>query len=233
MTLTSRTIGVLALQGAFIEHVQLLESAGKDLPVPPTVITVRTPAQLAECDGLVIPGGESSAMLLIAERTGMFQPLVEFVHSGKPCWGTCAGLIFLARKCSNGQPGQQVLGGMDIEVVRNAFGRQLDSFGADLQFDCLGKDPFHAVFIRAPVVVEASERATTEDAREITAATPPSTTAPLQVLKRLDGKQFHGHPREGMVVAVRQGNLLGTLFHPEMTTDARFHRWFLTEFVGC
>lgn len=202
-----KKIGVLALQGAFIEHVYHLKKAAEDFPETYEVIEVRTPEQLASCDALVIPGGESTAMSLIADRTGMLEPLREFVQDlNKPVWGTCAGLIFLGSELMNGKEGQHQLNGMDISVARNAFGRQLQSFTYDADFSSFipGLTAFPCTFIRAPVVARVG----------------PS----VQVLHKLSDPE--------LIVAVREGNKLGTSFHPELAEDSSFHKWFLSEYVA-
>ncbi len=185
-------VGVLALQGAFIEHKNVLARLG----VQP--VEVRLPEHLEGLDSLIIPGGESTTIGLLAQKWGLLEPLRTFAHSGRPIWGTCAGMILLAKEVVDGVPGQPILGLMDIAVRRNAFGRQVDSFEADLEIPVLGDPPFHAVFIRAPVI----ERVGTG----------------VEILASLE---------DGMAVAVRQGNLLATAFHPELTADVRFHRYFL------
>ncbi len=185
-------IGVLALQGAFIEHKNVLARLG----VPS--VEVRLPEHLEGLDGLIIPGGESTTMGLLAQKWGLLEPLRAFARSGRPIWGTCAGMILLAKEIVDGVPGQPILGLMDITVRRNAFGRQVDSFEADLEIPVLGNPPFHAVFIRAPVIERVG--------------------AGLDVLASLE---------DGTAVAVRQGQLLATAFHPELTGDVRFHRFFL------
>lgn len=182
-------IGVLALQGAFREHAAMLRGQGA------TPVEVRLPAQLDGLDGLIIPGGESTTIGKLAADYGLIEPLRDFA-THKPTWGTCAGMIFLAKELD--QHRQPILGLMDISVDRNAFGRQIDSFETDLQIDAIGTPPFHAVFIRAPVV---------------TAVRPP-----VDVLAALDG---------GRVVAVQQGHWLATAFHPELTDDSRLHRHFI------
>ncbi|MGQ9466860.1 MAG: pyridoxal 5'-phosphate synthase glutaminase subunit PdxT [Anaerolineae bacterium] len=185
-------IGVLALQGAFIEHKNVLNRLG----VQP--VEVRLPEHLEGLNGLIIPGGESTTMGLLAQKWGLLEPLRAFARSGRPVWGTCAGMILLAKEIVDGVPGQPILGLMDITVRRNAFGRQVDSFEADLEIPVLGDLPFHAVFIRAPVIERVG--------------------ASVDVLASLD---------DGTAVAVRQGNLLATAFHPELTPDDRFHRYFM------
>lgn len=217
-----RKVGVLALQGAFEEHIKYLREAAKSLNSLLQVIDVRTPSVLSSCDALVIPGGESTAISLIAERTGMLKPLLDFVASERPIWGTCAGLIFLARQVVGAKPGQHILGAMDIEVQRNAFGRQLDSFETVLDFPQIEKFP--VVFIRAPIVSglhpglpSNSENFVLVSSNEY------GNPAKLEVLSRIEST--------GRIVAVRQGSKLGTSFHPELTGDIRFHKWFLSEFV--
>ncbi|RFA09429.1 pyridoxal 5'-phosphate synthase glutaminase subunit PdxT [Subtercola boreus] len=184
-------VGVLALQGDYREHAAVLESFGAE------VITVRRPEELARVSGLVIPGGESSVMDKLSRMFGLAGPLKQAIAAGLPVYGTCAGLIMLADRMIDGIAGQQSLGGLDIAVRRNAFGRQRESFEVDVHVPELGDPPVHAVFIRAPVVEEVGERAS--------------------VLAALS---------DGRVIAVEQGNLLGTSFHPEMTSDFRFHRRF-------
>ena len=189
-------IGVLALQGAFREHIQRLEALGA------APVEVRRADQLGQLDGLVIPGGESTTMGLVAERWGLTNPLRRWVSQGRPVWGTCAGLILLAdRATGQKRDGQTLLGGLDVSVNRNFFGSQRDSFEVDLQV--AGWDsPSPAVFIRAPAIVE------TGPGVEILA----EWTDP-------DGRAVQ--------VAVRQGHILGTAFHPELSPDLRWHRLFL------
>lgn len=182
-------IGVLALQGAFIEHEKILKQLGVD------VVEVRLPQHLEGLDGLIIPGGESTTIGKLAVEYGLLEPLRDFA-SRKPTWGTCAGMILLAKDI--GSDRQPLLGLMDICVSRNAFGRQVDSFETDLAIPAVGEAPFHAVFIRAPIVAEADAQVT--------------------VLATLD---------DGRIVAVQQGHLLATAFHPELTGDSRLHRHFV------
>lgn len=163
-------------------------------------VPVRRPEELARVAGLVIPGGESSVMDKLARLFGLAEPLREAIRSGLPVYGTCAGLIMLADTVLDAIEGQHSLGGFDLVVRRNAFGPQLDSFETDLDVPVLGETPVHAVFIRAPVVESLGEKATS------LAALP-----------------------DGRVVAVEQDNLLGTAFHPEMTGDTRFHKYFLAK----
>ena len=184
------TAGVLALQGSFAEHITILESLG--YPARP----IRLPEQLDEVDALIIPGGESTTIGKLAVRYGLIEPIRRHAAAGLPIWGTCAGLIFLARDLGDTeQPGLDL---MDITVARNAFGSQMQSFEADLDIPVLGPAPFHGVFIRAPLILE--------------------TGPGIEVLARL---------ANGGVVAARQGNLLATAFHPELTSDSRLHDHFM------
>jgi pyridoxal 5'-phosphate synthase pdxT subunit len=182
-------IGVLALQGAFIEHQKMIESLGAE------AVQVRLPEQLEGLDGLIIPGGESTTIGKLATQYGLIEPLRQFAQT-KPTWGTCAGMIFLAKDI--GIDRQPILGLMDIKVNRNAFGRQIDSFEAALPIQGIGDEPFHAVFIRAPIATAAGDN--------------------VQVLSRLDDER---------IVAAQEGHLLATAFHPELTDDTRLHQYFL------
>ena len=185
-------VGVLALQGDFREHLAVLGALGADAR------PIRRPEEIAEIEGLVIPGGESSVIDKLSRMFGLADPLKAAIAAGLPVYGTCAGLIMLADDILDSITGQQGLGGFDIAVRRNAFGSQVDSFETDLDIPVLGDPPVHAVFIRAPVVE--------------------SVGADVEVLAALD---------DGRIVAVQQGNLLGTSFHPEMTGETRFHKHFL------
>ncbi len=182
-------VGVLALQGAFIEHEKTLAALGAEAR------EVRMPEQLEDLDGLIIPGGESTTIGKLATAYGLIDPLREFART-TPTWGTCAGMIFLAKDI--GIDRQPILGVMDIVVNRNAFGRQIDSFEANLAIKPLGDQPFHAVFIRAPVVTKVGPG--------------------VEVLAQLE---------DGRIVAVQQNHLLATAFHPELTGDYRLHSYFL------
>jgi pyridoxal 5'-phosphate synthase pdxT subunit len=184
-------IGVLALQGAFAEHVAVLRSIGVD------AVEVRLPEHLAGIDGLVLPGGESTTMRRLIDRWGLRQPILDLAASGAPLFGTCAGMIVLSREIAGGEA--PVLPLLDVTVERNAFGRQLDSFEAELPVPLLGDTPVHAVFIRAPVI----ER----------------TGPDVDVLARLD---------DGRIVAVRERNIIATSFHPELAGETRFHRLMAT-----
>ncbi len=159
---------------------------------------VRLPEHLEGLDGLILPGGESTTIGKLAVAYRLDEAILSLAREGKPIWGTCAGLILLARAALGGVPHQPLLGLLDVVVVRNGFGRQLDSFETDLEVERLGPPPFRGVFIRAPYVQEWG--------------------AEVEVLARLE---------DGRVVAVQQGRLLGTAFHPELTEDERFHRYFL------
>jgi 5'-phosphate synthase pdxT subunit len=189
------TIGVFALQGDVREHLQTLGSLGV------RAIGVRRPSELDVCDGFVIPGGESTTMWKLARTFELLEPLRDRIKTGMPTFGTCAGMIMLADRITDGIAGQETLGGLDITVRRNAFGRQVDSFEGDVDFDGLA-DPVHAVFIRAPWVEELG--------------------AEVEVLARVAGG-----PAAGRIVAVRQDRLMATAFHPEVGGDPRVHELFL------
>ena len=194
--MTTPTIGVLAVQGDVREHLVALEAAGA------TGVRVRRPEEIEGIDGLVIPGGESTVMDKLVRTFGLHEPLRARLSGGLPAYGSCAGMIMLADRIADGRDDQQTLGGLDITVRRNAFGRQVDSFEADLHIRELGPEPMRAVFIRAPWVEE--------------------TGAAVRVLARVESG-----PAAGRVVAVRQGNLLATSFHPEVTGDHRVHSYFV------
>ena len=183
------TVGVLALQGDFEEHLVALEDVGVH------AAPIRTAEQLAGVGALIVPGGESTSMAKLMDAYDLREPLRGFARGGKPVWGTCAGMILLAERLVEDRP--EPLGLMDMLVRRNGFGRQVDSFETDVEVAGLDGGPFHAVFIRAPAVVE--------------------TGPAVEVLATL---------ADGTVVAARQGNLLATAFHPELTTDRRLHARF-------
>ena len=191
LLVTKIRAGVLGLQGDFREHLETFARLGV------SAIDVRRPEQLDAIDALIIPGGESTTIGKLAEHYGFLPKLRERIAAGMAVWGTCAGAIFLARDVP-GHP-HPLLGAMDLTVRRNAFGRQLDSFEADLAVPRLGPEPFHAVFIRAPLIERVG--------------------AGLETLSTLPG---------GAIVAVRQERLLATSFHPELTHDDRFHAYFLS-----
>lgn len=241
LAMTSTTVGVLALQGGFHEHLTLLRNAAASPSAPSsrsfTFIEVRTPAQLAQCDALIIPGGESTTISLVAAQSGLLEPLRDFVRSArKPVWGTCAGAILLADEAnatSAKKGGQELIGGLAVRVHRNHFGRQIESFVADLQLPFLAADgeaapaPYPGVFIRAPVVEAILGDDATRDAVQV-----------LAVLPGRKAKAGIARPSEsdapdelGDIVAVRQGNIFATSFHPELTEDTRIHAWWLGEVV--
>lgn len=185
-------VGVLALQGDFREHCKMLNELGAQAR------EVRLPEDLEGLDGLIIPGGESTTIGKLMVAYNLQQPLCEIIAAGTPVWGTCAGLILLARETDNALAGQPLLATMRASVKRNAFGSQGNSFEADLKVPALGDPAFHAVFIRGPSVERVEDG--------------------VEVLATLD---------DGTIVAIRQDHLLGTAFHPEMTGDPRFHAYFL------
>lgn len=277
-------IGVLALQGAFIEHITLLTQAAPSLTSQHnttfTFLEVRTADQLSRCNALILPGGESTAISLIAERCGMLEPLRQFVKfHRRPTWGTCAGLILLAEEANKSKAtGQELIGGLDVRVHRNYFGRQVESFEAALDLPFLKEEgnvknddeqPFHSVFIRAPVVESILKTPTEDDETEketvvgmeksaavddtltmrprmpnraetVSAPQIKATSAPVEILGRLPGRAraiknktstAEDLGEEGDIVAVRQGNVFGTSFHPELTGDERIHAWWLKEVI--
>jgi 5'-phosphate synthase pdxT subunit len=188
-------VGVLALQGAFREHIYALEALDVG------AVAVRLPSQLDDCAGLIIPGGESTAISKLMESYGFYEPIAARNSEGMAVWGTCAGAILIAKRVAEGIEGQRGLELMDIEVRRNAYGRQVESFEADLDFAHIG-EAYRGVFIRAPWIESVSDG--------------------VEVLARHDGH----------IVAARQGSLLATTFHPELTGDPRIHRYFVQTVVG-
>ncbi|MBE0480673.1 MAG: pyridoxal 5'-phosphate synthase glutaminase subunit PdxT [Dehalococcoidia bacterium] len=186
-----RKIGVLALQGGFAEHIAALEKLDVE------AVPVRVSGELAGLAGLVIPGGESTTITRLMTEDSLAQAVKGRITGGLPVLGTCAGMVLLARKVSGSS--QKTLNAIDIEVRRNAFGRQVDSFEADLEVPALGGGPFHAIFIRAPWIEKVGNG--------------------VEVLSRLP---------DGVPVAAREGNLVVTAFHPELTTDLRLHSYFLS-----
>ncbi|KAF7944230.1 hypothetical protein EAE96_010632 [Botrytis aclada] len=295
------TVGVLALQGAFNEHIQCLRSASEilatksktvfkstpkspkgDFSVEYSFIEVRNEAELNSCDALIIPGGESTAISLVAQRSGLLEPLRAYVKYHRyPTWGTCAGLILLAESANRTKAGgQELIGGLDVRVNRNHFGRQVESFSANLDLPFLSSlsstssdldptfttlsaqedkekpAPFSAIFIRAPIVEKllphvpgAQISESTLDSTVIAPSQPidsksipnPDTilSAPVEVLATLPGRTTHSNQeiqeslnsKAGDIVAVRQANVFGTSFHPELTGDARIHAWWLQQVV--
>jgi 5'-phosphate synthase pdxT subunit len=190
------TVGVLALQGDVREHVRMLERCGVD------AVRVRRERELGVVDGIVIPGGESSTIDKLLRAFELFEPLQKAIRDGLPAFGSCAGMILLADRVLDGIEGQQTLGGLDVTVRRNAFGRQVDSFEAELAVEGVEGAPFHAVFIRAPWVESVGPQA--------------------QVLGTVSAG-----PAAGRIVAVRQRHVIATSFHPEITDDDRVHRVFV------
>lgn len=184
-------VGVLALQGAFIEHIDIMQRLGAE------AVTVRLPSELKELDALIIPGGESTTMQNLMAHYGLIEPIQKLAKDGLPIFGTCAGLICLASHIPSNSIGI-VLGVMEITAKRNAFGRQVDSFETEVAIPALGDKPFPAVFIRAPIIE--------------------SVGASVEVLAKLG---------EDRIIAVRQGKMLATAFHPELTADTRLHEYFL------
>lgn len=184
-------IGVLAAQGAFLEHIASLQRLGVE------AFPVRLPRDLAQIDGLIIPGGESTSISKLMVDYNLVEKVKNLAKNGLPVFGTCAGMILLAKDITDGNR-VEPLRLMDIKVRRNAFGRQRESFEADLSIPALGGKPFHAIFIRAPIIEQINSG--------------------VKVLARLD---------DGTIVAVREGKLLASAFHPELTDDLRFHQYFL------
>jgi 5'-phosphate synthase pdxT subunit len=182
-----RRIGILALQGAVREHADAIRAVGAE------PVLVRLPADLDGLDALILPGGESTTMRRLIDRYGLREPILAMAAAGRPMLGTCAGMILMARRASDGA--DPVLPLLDVTIERNAYGRQLDSHEADVAIPSLGDEPVHGVFIRAPVVAEAGDG--------------------VEVLARDDA---------GRPIAVRQGRVLATAFHPELTDDRRLHR---------
>ena len=183
-------VGVLALQGAFIEHISIMQQLGVEAS------PVRLPNELDSLNGLIIPGGESTSILRLIQSFDFIQPLREFAQAGFPILGTCAGMICLANKISDSN--METLALMDMEVRRNAFGRQVDSFETKLMVPALGRKPLPAIFIRAPVIEKAGQQ--------------------VEILTKLPS---------GKAVAAKQGKLVATAFHPELSQDLSFHSYFL------
>jgi 5'-phosphate synthase pdxT subunit len=185
-----KKIGILSLHGAFIEHMASLQKLGVE------GLAIRLPRDFENLDGLIIPGGESTVISQLMQSYGLMRMIRELARDGFPIFGTCAGMILLAKSALDLDI--ETIGAMDIEVKRNAFGRQVDSFETSLVIPALGEAPFPAVFIRAPIIVE--------------------TVPGVEILASLP---------DGTPVAARQGNLLAAAFHPELTPDLRFHVYFL------
>lgn len=185
------TIGVLAMQGAFREHINILKQLNVD------AVEVRLKEQLSNIDGLIIPGGESTTIGKMLKKYDLIDTLKTMGESGFPLFGTCAGMVVLSRYIEDGMPGQPLLELLNVVTVRNAFGRQVESFEADLNISELGDEPFHCVFIRAPFITKVLNN--------------------TRILSTINNK----------IVAVKEGNILATSFHPELTRDTRFHEYFI------
>lgn len=190
------TIGVLAIQGAVREHLALLEAAGAH------AVPLHRADEIPGLAGIVLPGGESTTISKLAVIDGLMEPLREAASSGLPIYGSCAGMILLADRILDGHPDQQTIGGIDMTVRRNAFGRQVDSFEGGIDLDGIAGEPFPGIFIRAPWVEEIGSG--------------------VRVLGRVGGGEA-----DGRIVAVRDRNLLATSFHPELTGDTRVHQYFV------
>ncbi|ERF68535.1 hypothetical protein EPUS_04633 [Endocarpon pusillum Z07020] len=268
------TVGVLALQGAFREHLHLLQRASEyilknvlDARLDITFVfhEIRTAEKLSLCDALIIPGGESTTISLVAARSNLLEPLRDFVKlQRKPTWGTCAGLILLAESANRTkQGGQELIGGLDVRVNRNHFGRQVESFVADLDLPFLhgistGTDgagsAFQGIFIRAPVVerilphVQGEQKG--EEQRQDTVIAPLRQAEGVEARRALSkdvevlgllpdrikkaglkASSGEGEAEAGDIIAVRQGNVFGTSFHPELTGDIRIHVWWLRQLM--
>jgi len=189
-----KRIGILALQGAVREHAEAVRAIGAE------PVLVRLPADLTDLDALILPGGESTTMRRLIDRYGLREPILAMAAAGRPMFGTCAGLILLARRADDGS--DPVLPLLDVTIRRNAYGRQLDSHEADVAIPSLGEEPVHGVFIRAPMVADLG-----------------------------DGVEVLARDEAGRPIAVRQGRVLATAFHPELTDDRRLHR-LLLEMIG-
>jgi 5'-phosphate synthase pdxT subunit len=194
------TVGVFALQGDVREHLCMLASLGV------RAIGVRRAAELDACDALILPGGESTTMAKLARTFELLDPIRQRIQDGMPTFGTCAGMIMLADRIEDGTAGQETIGGLDITVRRNAFGRQVDSFEGDIDFSGLG-ERVHATFIRAPWVEDVGPE--------------------IEVLARIDDDPAVAGGAAGRIVSVRQGSLMATSFHPEVGGDSRVHRLFV------
>ncbi|KAL6817259.1 SNO glutamine amidotransferase [Trichoderma sp. SZMC 28015] len=231
------TVGVLALQGGFAEHIELLNRAAAGIVSEDftfQAIEVRTVQELTRCDALVIPGGESTTISFVAQQSGLLEPLRDFVKvQKKPVWGTCAGLILLCDEANGTKKGGQALiGGLSVRVHRNHFGRQMESFATPVDLPFLSgegssnPDQFPGIFIRAPVVEEVL---------------PHGDGPEVEVLARLANRVERAKAGlslavtkgdAGDIIAVRQGSIMGTSFHPELTNDARIHSWWLKQVIS-
>ena len=190
-----KRIGILALQGDFAEHISMLQKLGVE------AFPIRLQKQLQDLDSLIIPGGESSTIAKLMQTYNLTEPIQELILHGLPVMGTCAGMIILSKSVA--PMNSETMGAINIEVKRNAFGRQIDSFETDLSIPTLGKEPFRAIFIRAPIITKAGPE--------------------VDILAQL---------ADGTNVAARQGKVLVCAFHPELTDDTRFHRYFIEVVMG-
>ncbi|KZT74600.1 SNO glutamine amidotransferase [Daedalea quercina L-15889] len=223
------TIGILALQGAFVEHQAMLQKLSLKQRIH--IVQVRTPEDLTKCDSLIIPGGESTTIALLARLAGLLGPLRDFVKV-KPVWGTCAGAILLAQAAEGTKKGgQELLGGMSVTVMRNGFGSQVESFEAPLEVEGLRDSdrPFHGVFIRAPVVLSL-DPSPSDPAIEIVSRIS-TALLPYNQTTLLPDEDVRDPRDPSTIVAVRQGRHLLTTFHPELTKDDRFHEYFIQRCV--
>ncbi|TYB38575.1 pyridoxal 5'-phosphate synthase glutaminase subunit PdxT [Micromonospora sp. AP08] len=212
--MTAPVIGVLALQGDVREHVAALAGAGADAR------PVRRPAELDAVDGLVIPGGESTTISKLADIFEMREPIDKRIAGGMPVYGSCAGMIMLAAEVLDGRPDQRGFAGIEMTVRRNAFGRQVDSFEAPVEIAGVEGEPFHAIFIRAPWVERVGAGV------EVLGRVTDDGSSSLRGVRRAELESSLG-PAGGRIVAVRQGHLMATSFHPELTGDLRLHRYFV------
>lgn len=214
-------VGVLALQGSFNEHIAVLRRLGVK------GVEIRKPEQLLTINSLIIPGGESTTMAKLAEYFNLFPALREFVQMGKPVWGTCAGLIFLADKATGQKTGgQELVGGLDCTVHRNFFGSQIQSFETELAVPELvskegGPETFRGVFIRAPAILDVGPEV------QVLADYPVPSDKKSSSDSSVEDKKENADEKSKVIVAVRQGNILATAFHPELTADTRWHSYFL------
>ncbi|AES86852.1 putative pyridoxal 5'-phosphate synthase (glutamine hydrolyzing) [Medicago truncatula] len=214
-------VGVLALQGSFNEHIAVLRRLGVK------GVEIRKPEQLLTINSLIIPGGESTTMAKLAQYFNLFPALREFVQMGKPVWGTCAGLIFLADKATGQKTGgQELVGGLDCTVHRNFFGSQIQSFETELAVPELvskegGPETFRGVFIRAPAILDVGPEV------QVLADYPVPSDKKLSSDSSVEDKKENADEKSKVIVAVRQGNILATAFHPELTADTRWHSYFL------
>ncbi len=222
MSTVRPVIGVLALQGGVAEHLNALERGGA------VAKPVRRPEELAEVHGLVLPGGESTTITSLLEGFELFEPLRERLVGGMPAYGSCAGMVLLGSEVLDDRPGRaenpavRTLGALDIVVRRNAFGRQVDSFEADLDFDGIPDGPVHAVFIRAPWVEKVGS-----DVRVLASVDP-------AVPREIAPQATPADPAAGRIVAIQQGPVLATAFHPELVEgDERVHRYFVRTVRAC